>query len=69
MELPAQIGELPLATGAEGMAFTMTDNVPAEPVQTFTVAVTEYVPVAAVVADDIVGFCEVEVNPFGPAQL
>ena len=33
-----------------------------------TDAVTEYVPVAAVVTLAIVGFCEEEVKPFGPVQ-
>ena len=34
-----------------------------------TVVVTEYVPVAAVVAAGIVGYCDADVNPLGPDQL
>ena len=58
-----------MATGAAGLAFTITSVVPAEPVQPFTVAVTEYVPEAAIVALGIEGFCNAEVKPLGPVQL
>ena len=54
--LPAQIGELLLAVGVIGIAFTTTATVPAEPPQPLTVAITEYVPVAAVVAAEMLGF-------------
>lgn len=39
--VPAQIGELLVAVGATGMAFTVADTVPAGPGQPLTVAVTE----------------------------
>jgi hypothetical protein len=66
---PAHTGLLLEAVGAEGFAFTVILTVPAELVQPFTVAVTEYVPVAAVVALVMEGFCEFEVKLFGPVQL
>ena len=50
------------------MAFTVTVVVPADEVQLFTVAVTEYVPPFAVVALAMVGFCRLEVKPLGPVQ-
>ena len=40
----------------------------AAPVQPFTVAVTEYVPEAFVAAFGIVGFCDEELKPPGPAH-
>ena len=66
--LPAQIGALLLAVGAPGIPFTVTVTVPADPPQPLTVPTTEYVPLAAVVAAGMVGFCEDEVNPLGPVQ-
>lgn len=56
------------AVGAEGVAFTVTATVPVPLVQPLTVTVNEYVPVAAVVADAIVGFCNAELNPLGPVH-
>jgi hypothetical protein len=53
---PVQIGELAPRLGGEGMPKTFTLNVPAGPVHPFTVAVTEYIPVARVVAPGMVGF-------------
>ena len=47
--------------GAEGGGFTVAVVVPAVPIQPIAVAVTEYVPVAAVVAAVTAGFCEEEV--------
>ena len=44
------------AIGAAGVAFIVTLVVPAVPVHPFSVAVTEYVPVAARVTLTIVGF-------------
>jgi hypothetical protein len=38
-------------------------------VHPLTVTVTLYVPLMAIVAFAIVGFCKVELNPFGPVQL
>jgi hypothetical protein len=65
---PAQSGLLLPAAGAAGIGFTVTTTVPAEPEHPATVAVTEYVPLAAVVAPAIEGFCTDEVNPLGPLQ-
>ena len=53
---PTHIGELLVAAGAAGVVFTVTAVVPADPVHPATVAVTEYVPAAAVVTDDMLGF-------------
>jgi hypothetical protein len=66
---PAQIGELLEAVGATGAGLTVTTVVPALPVQPPTVAVTEYVPLAAVVAPGIVGFCVAEEKLFGPDHV
>ena len=66
---PAQIGPLLFAVGGDGTALTTTMVVAEDDVQPFTVTVTLYVPDAAVVAFVIVGFCSVDVNPFGPVQL
>jgi hypothetical protein len=57
------------ATGAAGIGLIVAAVVPAGLVHPRTVWVTEYVPLAAVVAAAMVGFCEVDVNPFGPVQL
>jgi hypothetical protein len=59
-----------VTVGVAGVAFTTTATVPAavEP-QPGTVAITEYVPVAAVLTFVIDGFCVVEVKPLGPVQL
>lgn len=57
------------AVGVAGAVFTVTLTVPAGLVQPFTVTVSEYVPVAAVVTPAIDGFCTADVNPFGPVQL
>ena len=67
--LPSHKGPLLLAVGAVGIGFTVTFVVPAGPVHPPAVAVTEYVPLAKVVADTMLGFCNVELNPFGPVQL
>jgi hypothetical protein len=56
------------AVGAARFGLTVTSTVPAVLVQPFTVAVTEYVPDAAVVALVIEGFCEDEVKLLGPVQ-
>ena len=66
--LPAQIGLLLDAAGAAGIGLTVTATVPAVPVQPATVAVTEYVPLAATVAPTMLGFCEEDVKPFGPVH-
>jgi hypothetical protein len=66
---PAQIGLLLVAVGADGIELTVTLVVPGVLVQVPTVAVTEYVPDAAVVAFDIEGFWSDDVKPLGPVQL
>ena len=67
-EAPVQSGELLPATGVAGAVFTVTATVPALLVQPFTVTVSEYVPLAATVTPEIDGFCEADVNPFGPVH-
>ena len=57
-----------LVIEAVGAVFTVAVVVPIELVQPLTVAVTEYVPLAALVALVIVGFCKAEVKPFGPVH-
>ena len=54
--------------GAAGCAVIVMETVPMDPTQVPTVAPTEYVPEAAVVTAAIVGFCKVEVKPFGPVH-
>src|ERR1044071_5619977 len=68
MVAPSQYGPPLLAVGVAGVAFTTTLVVPAAEVQPLTVIVTEYVPASAVVALERVGFCAVEVKPFGPVH-
>jgi hypothetical protein len=63
-----QIGLLLDATGVAGVSLISTTTVPAALVQPFTVTDTAYEPESAIVAEGIVGFWEVEVNPFGPVQ-
>ena len=53
---PAHTGELLVNDGAPGTLNTVTLNVPAGPVHPATVAFTEYIPVANVLAPGIVGF-------------
>lgn len=66
--MPKQIGLLLLAVGAAGIGFTTTVTVPDTPVHPATVAVTEYVPDAAIVAAAMDGFCDEDINPFGPVH-
>jgi len=54
--------------GVAGVALTVTLVVPVAEVQPLSVTFTEYVPLIDVVAFAIVGFCSVEVNPFGPVH-
>jgi hypothetical protein len=46
-----------------------TLTVPAGPGQPLFTALTEYVPASAVPIPATVGFCKVEVKPFGPLQV
>ena len=52
-----------------GTALTVAVVVDAGLAHPFNVTVTEYTPVAAVVALVMDGFCRAETNPFGPVQL
>ena len=54
--------------GVEGIAFTVADVVAAELVHPSTVTVTLYVPVAAVVALVMLGFCSDDVKLLGPVH-
>ena len=65
---PAHTGPLLVAVGAEGIAFTVAATVPAVLVHPETVTVTEYVPVAAVVAPEMLGSSNEDENPFGPVH-
>src|SRR3954464_3113656 len=65
---PSQYGPPFEAVGVAGAALTTTLVVPAALVQPLTVIVTEYVPASAVVAVVRVGFCCVDVKPFGPVH-
>ena len=66
-DLPVQIVWL-LPTVAEGNALIVAEVVPAALVHPLTVTVAEYVPEAAVVADEMLGFCDDELKLFGPVQ-
>ena len=66
---PAHRGEFAATVGVAGIGFTVTATVPEAPGHPATVAKTEYVPVAAVVAPESVGFCKDEEKLFGPLQL
>ncbi len=65
---PTQTGLLLPGVGVAGMAFTVTDVVPAAPVHPLVVAVTEYVPLFAVEELPIVGFCVEEEKLLGPVH-
>jgi hypothetical protein len=58
-------GTIAVTAGAE---VTTTEVVPAAEVQVPTAIVTEYVPPLIAAAAGIVGFCRLEVKPFGPVQ-
>ena len=64
--LPTQTGLVPEATGVIGVEFTVAFTVPAILEQPFTVIISEYVPLAALVAPGMLGFCAADENPFGP---
>jgi hypothetical protein len=66
---PVQTGLLDETVGATGAGFMVTTVVLATLLHPLTVIIKEYVPAAAEVALGIVGFCKVDVNPFGPDQL
>ena len=56
------------ATGEEGIGFTVTLVVVVALVQPFTVTEALYIPAFKIVAFEIEGFCNEDVNPFGPVQ-
>src|SRR5512141_699176 len=58
-----------VTSGGAVSGFTTASVVPAGDVQPFTVTVTAYVPVAAVVTLAMEGFCVAEVKLFGPVQV
>jgi hypothetical protein len=68
MVVPSQYGPALEAVGV-GNGFTTTDTVPVPVQPDASVTVAEYVPLAAVVTDVMLGFCKDDVNPFGPVQL
>ena len=66
---PTHTGALLLAVGAAGVGLMVTEVIPAGLAgHPGTVAVTEYVPLAAVVTAAIVGFCIEAVYVFGPVH-
>ena len=70
IEVANQRGERVLReVGAVGGGLTITATVPGNEVQPPDVIVTLYVPLIATVADEIVGFCNEDVNAAGPVQL
>ena len=56
-------------TGVAGVGFTTIFTVAVADVHPKAAAYTLYVPLAAVVTFVRVGFCAVDVKPFGPVQL
>jgi hypothetical protein len=69
MLLPAQTGEPEDTEVITGVGLMTTTTFPGSDVQPFMVAVTLYVPDAAMAAFATVGFCCVLLNPFGPDQV
>jgi hypothetical protein len=63
------VDPLEVIVGRTGIALTVASVVDAGLVQPFSVTVTEYTPLAAVVALAMEGFCCDETNPLGPVQL
>jgi hypothetical protein len=66
---PSQTVVVPVITGAVGMGITVTLTVPGLLSQPLTVWVTEYMPVASVLADVMVAFCDDALKALGPVQL
>ena len=65
--MPAHTGEL-LPAVAVGCALMVTFTVAVDEQPVPLLTVTVYIPDAAAVTFAIDGFCEVDVNPFGPVQ-
>src|SRR5437660_3700605 len=68
MVKPSRYGPPLEAVGVEGLALSFPPRRSSDLVQPVTVAVTEYVPAITVVEFAMVGFCWLEVNPFGPVH-
>ena len=71
--LPVKVVDPPTQYAASGPAFTsgngfITTVVVAVAIQPLRFVVNVYVPAAAAVAGNV-GFCNVDVKPFGPVQL
>ena len=66
IEFPEHNGEFADDIGATGIKLTTTFCMAAALVHPLTVTVTEYVPLWAKLLFAMVGFCEEELNPFGP---
>ena len=67
--VPSQTGELFDTPGVAGIVLTITEVVAEVLVHCPTVTVTAYEPAFATVILLITGFCNDELNPFGPVQL
>lgn len=65
---PSHNGLLLPVAGDAGIALTAMTAFAGALVHPFTVAVTAYDPEAETVLFVISGFCEAELNPFGPVQ-
>ena len=65
---PAQSGLFDDGVGVDGGGLTTTLVVAKVLVHPATVTLTEYVPASVSVEFAMLGFCDDEVNPFGPAQ-
>lgn len=66
IEFPEHNGEFADDIGATGINLTITFCAAAALVHPLTVTVTEYAPLWAKLLFAMVGFCEEELNPFGP---
>ena len=66
--VPVHTGELLDATGVLGVAFTAANVVLSTLVHPLTVTLTVYVPVAAIVAAAMDGFCAEDEKLLGPVH-
>jgi hypothetical protein len=66
--VPSHKGLLLPTIGAAGIGLMVAILLLATLVHPFAVAVTEYTPDAAMLEFAIDGFCDDDVNPFGPVQ-
>jgi hypothetical protein len=65
---PTHSGPLLPGVGADGIGYITTVVVAAGLVHPFTVTVTLYVPASDKLTFETEGFCNADVNPFGPVQ-